>query len=99
MPNILVIAEHDRGALKQATLSAVGFARKVVAEAGGAFEILVLGHNINSVADSLLHCGAALVLSAQHPLLEFPLADKCAQVIAKAVRQRNSTLVVAASST
>src|SRR6185436_15266241 len=40
MPKILVIAEHDEGHLKLATLSAVSFASKLATEAGGTFEVL-----------------------------------------------------------
>ena len=53
MPTILVLAEHDDGQLKQATLSAVGFARRVVAEAGGSFDILLIGENVGGTAERL----------------------------------------------
>lgn len=95
MPHILVIAEHDDGQLKQATLSAVGFVRK----AGGTFEVLIIGQEVSAMAESLRGYGAAAVLVADSPALQHPVADKYAQVIADAARKRHATMVVAAAST
>src|SRR5688572_9966260 len=99
MANILVIAEHDSGQLKLATLSAVACAKKVVADAGGAFDVLVIGENIASTAESLRNYGAANVVIADHAQLKSPVADKYAHLIAEVARQRGSTLVVGAAST
>ena len=99
MANILVIAEHDGGQLKLATLSAVAFAKKAVAEAGGSFDVLVLGENVGSTAESLRNYGAASVLVADHAQLKSPVADKYAHVIAEIAKQRGSSMVVGAAST
>jgi len=99
MANILVLAEHDNGQLKLATLSAVGFARKVVAETGGAFDLLVIGENVGGTAESLRNLGAANVLVADHALLKHPLGDKCAHIVAEVAKQRGSTIVAGAAST
>src|SRR5437899_6790912 len=99
MPNILILAEHEDGQLKLASLSAVGFARKVCAEAGGAFEILMIGENVSSIAEALRPYGAAAVVVADAALLKNPVADKYAAVIADAARERNATMIVAAAST
>ena len=98
MPNVLVIAEHDQGQLKLATLSAAAFAQKLCAAAGGSFEILVTGENIGGISESLRHYGAANVLVADHARLRAALADRYAQVIVETVRQRGATMVVAAVS-
>jgi electron transfer flavoprotein alpha subunit len=99
MANILVIAEHDGGQLKLATLSAVALAKKVVAEAGDKFDILVIGENVGDTAEALRNYGATCVLVADHAALKPPVADKYAYVIAGAAEQRGSTMVVAAAST
>jgi electron transfer flavoprotein alpha subunit len=99
MPNILVIAEHDQGRLKTATLAAVAFARKVCAAAGGTLEILVLGDGVSGVVEALRSSGAANVLVAEHAALKEPLADKYAHVLAGVARTRGATMVVATSST
>ncbi|MEK7707416.1 MAG: electron transfer flavoprotein subunit alpha/FixB family protein, partial [Verrucomicrobiota bacterium] len=99
MANILVLAEHDNGQLKLATLSAVGFARKVVADAGGAFDILVIGENVGGTAEQLRAFGAANVMVADHAQLQHPVGDKCAHLVAEVAKQRGSTIVVGAAST
>jgi electron transfer flavoprotein alpha subunit len=99
MANLLVIAEHDRGQLKLATLAAVSCAHKVVAEAGGSFDILVIGQNVGGTAELLRPYGAATVLVADNAQLEHPVGDKYAQVIAEAAKQQGSTMVIGAAST
>lgn len=99
METILVIAEHDDGQLKLATLSAVAFAKRVVADAGGIFDVLALGQGIGGATEALRNYGAAGVLAADQAALKFPVADKYAQVIAAVARERGATFVVAAAST
>jgi electron transfer flavoprotein alpha subunit len=98
MPQILILAEHDSGQLKLATKAAVSCAQNLCAAAGGAFDILLLGDAIAPVAASLRGFGAAQVLTADHEALRQPLADRYAQVIASAVRQRGATMLLAAAS-
>ena len=99
MENILVLAEHDNGQLKLATLSAISFARKVVTEAGGAFDILAIGEAVGGVAEQLRNFGAANVLAADHARLKHPLGDNYAYVVAEVAKQRGSTIVAGAAST
>lgn len=99
MPKILILAETDEGQLKLATLSAVAFAEKLIADAGGSFEILVVGKNVGPVADQLRAYGAASVLTADHPQLEQPLADKYAHLLAQLAKERGATMIAAAAST
>ena len=95
---ILVVAEHEHGQLKLATLAAAGCAQQLCAT-GGAFDVLALGAGLGGVAAALQHCGAANVLVADHPALTEPLADKFAAVIAQVARERGSTILVGAAST
>jgi electron transfer flavoprotein alpha subunit len=99
MSRILVIAEHEDGKLKLATLSAVSFARSVAAQSGGSFQILALGENLASISGSLCNFGAAALMVADHPRLKSPLADKYAHVIASVVRHEGFDMVVGAAST
>lgn len=99
MNRILVIAEHDQGHLKLATFAAAGFAQKVCAATGGAFDFLLLGSGLAAATEGLRRSGAGGVLVADSPELTQPLADRYAQVIAYTVRARAATLVVAATST
>jgi electron transfer flavoprotein alpha subunit len=99
MANILVIAEQDLGQLKQATLSAVALARQLVAEAGGAFDILVIGENVGAAAESLRSYGASEVLVADYAVLKYPVGDKYAHIVAEVAAQRGVAMVIGAAST
>jgi electron transfer flavoprotein alpha subunit len=99
MPKTLVLAEHEAGQLKLATLSAIAFARKLDADTGGSFEILLLGEKVGSTAESLRNYGAAAVLVADHAQLKNPVSDKYAQVIAQVAKKRGATFIAGAAST
>lgn len=99
MSRILVIAEQDGGHLKLATLSAIGFARKVCELSGGTFEILVAGKDVSAIAESLRPHGAAAVLVADDDALKNPVADRYAHVIAAVARERKASIVTGAVST
>src|SRR6185436_7490368 len=99
MPKLLVLAEHEAGQLKLATLSAVAFARSVVSQAGGGFEILVIGEQVTNLAEALRSYGASAVLTADHPKLKNPVSDKYAEILAQVIRARDHTMIAAAAST
>jgi electron transfer flavoprotein alpha subunit len=99
MNKTLVIAEHDQGTLKSASFAAAGFAQELAGASGGSFEILVVGHAVDSVAAALRTCGAAAVLVADSAALDHPLADRHAKVISDVARARGASMVVGASST
>ena len=92
---ILVVAEHDGTALRQATLSALTFAQSVAQATAGTVQLLVLGQDIASVvADGVKFVP---VLVADSPDLASPVADRYAHVIANIVEVQNIDLLVAAS--
>lgn len=99
MQHLLVIAEHDNGQLKLASLAAAGFAQQVCAASGGTFDVLLIGSGLANAAEALRRSGAAVVLTADHPDLAQPLADRYAQVVADTAKARSATLVVGATST
>jgi len=99
MPQILVIAEHDRRTLRPASASAAAFAQRFCSLTEGAYEVLVLGSDVAGIAAGAAHWGAAAVLVADAPALAMPLADRYAHVIAQVARDRGAGVVVAASST
>ncbi|MBL9166333.1 MAG: electron transfer flavoprotein subunit alpha/FixB family protein [Verrucomicrobiales bacterium] len=99
MPKILVLAEHDHGTLKLATLSALGFARQATLEGRGTYEILVIGSQIGPVATALASYGAERVLVADDASLAEPLADVQSQLIADVAKARGADWVVGAAST
>jgi electron transfer flavoprotein alpha subunit len=94
MVETLVIMEHDCVRVKPSCLSAISMARQL----GGRFGLLVLGHGVGEIAQSLRIYGAALVLVANDERLAEPLADRYASVIARAAKALEAKNVVAASS-
>jgi len=79
---ILVIAEHDHGAIQGATLNAIAAAQKI----GGDIHLLVAGHNASGAAQSAAKiAGVAKVLHADAPHLAGHTAENlAAQVVSLA---------------
>jgi electron transfer flavoprotein alpha subunit len=97
--NILLVAEHDGGRLRQGTLSALTCAREIAAMTGGDLALLVMGDHVADVAEAARACPVARVLVAEHPALGGLLADRAAPVVRQAMTQANATWLLAASST
>ena len=75
LANILVVAEHDHGTLKGATLNTVTAAL----QCGGAVHLLVAGHNAQAAARAAATVqGVAQVLHADAPQLAEQLAENVA---------------------
>ena len=76
--NILVVAEHDHGTLKPATLNTVTAAL----QCGGEVHVLIAGHNAGGAAQSAAAiAGVAKVLHADAPHLAEQLAENVAAQI------------------
>ena len=82
----LVIAEHDHGTLKGATLNTVTAAAEIVKLDGGEVHVLVAGHNAGDAAKAAAQLqGVTKVLHADAPQLAEQLAENvAAQVLAVA---------------
>ncbi|KJS34372.1 MAG: electron transfer flavoprotein subunit beta [Rhodospirillaceae bacterium BRH_c57] len=79
---ILVIAEHDNAALKNATLVTLAAAAKI----GGDVHVLVAGHGCRAAADSAAKVGGvAKVLLADSATYAHPLAEPMADLVLSVV--------------
>src|SRR5687767_5892948 len=75
---VLVVGEHDGGALKAATLSAVTAAQKI----GGGVSVLLAGSGCAPVAEAAAKvAGVGRVLVADDPLYANPLAENVAKLV------------------
>jgi len=100
MAKVLVVADHDKGALKKITLNTITLARQIVAAQGGSFDVCVLGSGVGAVAQAVAGYGAAAVHVADHADLAHPIAAPWAKVIADLARATGATVVcMAAGST
>jgi electron transfer flavoprotein alpha subunit len=98
MSNVLVVAELSQGtALKNATLSAITFAKEALAIVGGKFDILVLGSDTSSAAGALSKHGASKVICCEDPTFEKYTAEHFAPTVAEIAAEYE--LVVATAST
>lgn len=86
--SVLVLVDHDRGAVAPGSLEALAFARDVAAAAGESVEALTIGEPADPLAAVIAAHGATVVHQAHHPgLFDYgPVAwgETLAQVVASA---------------
>jgi electron transfer flavoprotein alpha subunit len=92
---ILVVLEHDERGLRLASRCALTLAREAAACSDGELELLVMGHEIDFVAQEA--AAYAPVYCADLPGLQHRTADRAAKVIADAARDCGAGLVMGAS--
>jgi len=91
---ILVIAEHDHGTLKGATLNTVAAAQKI----GGEIHVLVAGHGADGAAKAASQiAGVAKVLNAEAPQLGEFLAENVAALVVSLAKGYSHILAPATS--
>jgi len=91
---ILVIAEHDHGTLKGATLNTVAAAQKI----GGEIHVLVAGHAADGAAKAASQiAGVAKVLNAEAPQLGEFLAENVAALVVALAKGYSHILAPATS--
>jgi len=91
---VLVIAEHDHGTLKVATLNTVAAAQKI----GGEIHVLVAGHNADGAAKAASQiAGVAKVLNAEAPQLGEFLAENVAALVVSIAKNYTHILAPATS--
>ncbi len=101
MSNVLVIAEHVNGALRNVTLSAINFAKQAVGIVGGDVHVLVLGDGVDGVAKELADggYGANTVHVANSGIFSDYIAENYAPSVAKVAKDLGAEIVCAPSST
>ncbi len=99
MSKILVLAEHQDGQLRKASLTTLDFAAKLAAKTDASIDIAVLGSGIDGVVSSLRGYGAETIHVADHPDLSHPLAGPWAKVLADIALACQADVVCSSSST
>jgi electron transfer flavoprotein alpha subunit len=91
---ILVIAEHDHGTLKGATLNTVAAGQKI----GGEIHVLIAGNNSRGAAKAAAQiAGVAKVLNAEAPQLGEFLAENVAALVVSIAKAYSHILAPATS--
>jgi electron transfer flavoprotein alpha subunit len=98
MSNVLIVAEHHAGVLRKATLHAIAAGRALAARAGGKLHVALLGAGVKGLSAELAKHGAEVHV-ADAPVLEKPLAEAHAPVVAAIAKAAGATLVGAAATT
>src|SRR5437764_14550310 len=95
MAESLILIEHDGQQVKRSSLHAITVARQL----GGEYALLVVGHDMDRVAASVVCYGASAVIIVDDAALTEPLADRYATVIAEAARKEGAKTILGTSST
>lgn len=96
MSNVLVVAEISGGAVTNATLTSITFARQAAARSGGEVHGLVIGQGVDAAAGELAKYVATVHL-ADDGALANPVAASYAQVVKAAAEASEAKLVCMAA--
>src|SRR5512138_1363667 len=94
--NVLIVAEQVNGSLRKASLHAISAGRELARRTGGKLHLAVPGKGIAKVAHELAAWGAD-VHAADAAVLEHPLAEAYAPVVAELAKAVQATFVGAAA--
>lgn len=95
MSAVLVIVEHDRGALASASLEALTAARSLAAQLDAPVEALTIGVAADDLAGVLGTYGAEQVHQAHHDVLTDYGPEAWGEVVTQAVRALSPAVVIA----
>ena len=99
MSNVLVIAEHVNGQLRNVSLATVTFARQAAKLTGGQVIGLVLGSGASGVAQEFATSGVDRLLFEDASAYTNYLAENYAPAVAAVAKEHNVAVVCAPSST
>ena len=96
--SVLVVVEHDRGQMADASLEALAFAGGIAAQIGVAVDALLIGADAAALADECAAHGASTVHHVADPALTDYGPDAYGVVVAGAVGALSPTAIVASGS-
>lgn len=91
--DILVIAEHRGGNLKKVTIEAIGTAKVLAAETGGAAHAGLLGSGVQSLADEIAGFGVSVFLFEAPRVADYSY-DAYAQVLVPFIKNREYAILL-----
>jgi electron transfer flavoprotein alpha subunit len=86
--DVWVFIEQAEGEIAPVSLELLGKARELTARLGGSVFALLLGHEIGGLSEQVVHYGADVVLTADHPELAVYRTMPYARVAIDLVRER-----------
>jgi len=94
MDSILLVAEIQKGKVREASLELVAFARKLGASTGREVKSLVMGQGVQAVAEELAKKGGGEVYVAEHELLANYNVDAAHAAVKAAVAAASPDVVL-----
>jgi electron transfer flavoprotein alpha subunit len=93
MASICIVAEHQKGKLKKATLNSISFGREAAEKLGAELHLLVIGNGVTGIADELKSFGATKIHLADDSGLEHYTAETWGYVTAEVARACDAKIV------
>lgn len=93
MGNVLVLAEHRQGKMREITYEMLGVAGELAEELGGQAVALLIGNSVDDLAAKIVGYGAKVVV-VDHPLLEQYNSDKYQKVISFVISELEPEVVM-----
>jgi electron transfer flavoprotein alpha subunit/NAD-dependent dihydropyrimidine dehydrogenase PreA subunit len=97
--NVWVFAEQRDGVLTKVSHQLMGKARQLADTLGVSAEAVLLGHNVEPLAQELIADGADVVYLAEDPILEHYRTDAYAKVIADLIEEKKPEIVLYGATT
>jgi len=98
MSNVLIVAEQQPdGQLRKATLNALTAGQQLAQKSGGELHAVILGADVNALAQELAGYGVKAVHAANAPAFEHYVAEAFAPAVSELAKSLSATFVGAAS--
>jgi caffeyl-CoA reductase-Etf complex subunit CarE len=97
--NVWVFAEQRDGALTKVSHQLLGKARELANTLGAKAEAVLLGHNVENLAQELIAGGADTVYYADHPLLAHYRTDAYSKVVSDLIQSKKPEVVLFGATT
>lgn len=92
--SVLVVVDHDRGAISPATLGALTAARNLSKQMNTNIEALTIGANADDLSATMAQFGASVTHQAHHPALTDFGPEAWGEIVAQIVRSNKPQVVV-----
>ncbi|BDG03570.1 electron transfer flavoprotein subunit alpha/FixB family protein [Anaeromyxobacter oryzae] len=96
MSNVLIVAEHGGGAIRKSTFHALAAGQEIARRTGGKVHVALLGKGVSALGADLAAYGVDVHV-ADAPVLEHPIAEALAPVIADLAKALGASHVGAAA--
>jgi len=97
--NVWIFAEQRDGALTKVSHQLMGKARLLANTLGAQAEAILLGHNVEPLAQELIADGADVVYVVDHPMLEHYRTDAYSKVLSEVIQSKKPEIVLYGATT